>query len=61
MTNPADPNVAVMPDSGSTAGKALPPRLQRAMSRVTEIGSLPEITKRSSLSWRIRAPRRRHA
>ncbi|HRS29470.1 MAG TPA: HDOD domain-containing protein [Phycisphaerae bacterium] len=44
MTNPADPNVAVMPDSGSTAGKALPPRLQRAMSRVTEIGSLPEIT-----------------
>lgn len=44
MTNPADEGVAVMPEPGSPAAKALPPHLQRAMSRVTEIGSLPEIT-----------------
>jgi HD-like signal output (HDOD) protein len=44
MTNPAAAGVAVTADTGAPAGKTLPPHLQRAMSRVTEIGSLPEVT-----------------
>ena len=44
MTNPADESVAVAAGPDSPAARALPPHLQRAMSRVTEIGSLPEIT-----------------
>jgi HD-like signal output (HDOD) protein len=44
MTNPANEAVAVIPEPGAPPAKALPAHLQRAMSRVTEIGSLPQIT-----------------
>ncbi len=43
MPNPADTGAAVTLEPGAPPAKSLPPHLQRAMARVSEIGSLPEI------------------
>ena len=46
MASPSAPGNATTTSNASVPGMTLPPHLQKAMSRVTEISSLPEITTR---------------